>query len=119
MTDTPDRTLGEIAILVRSKNAGPFWLTLDVFFANDADYQHAAGAGVFTEHRIATLYHVNPDDVTIYRIPHMRVIKSSFPRPVVQGSFDDRDIHGGQQHIPLSNLTIPATAAGPQAAARR
>jgi hypothetical protein len=27
----PSRTLGEIALIVRSKNAGPFWLTLDVF----------------------------------------------------------------------------------------
>ena len=26
------RTLGEMAKLVRSKNAGPFWLTLDVMF---------------------------------------------------------------------------------------
>lgn len=119
MADTPNRTLGEIATLVRSKNAGPFWMTLDVFFAEDSDYQLVAAAGVLTEQRIATLYHIHADDVTIYRIPQMRVIKTSFPRPVVQGSFDDRDMHGGQQHIPLSNLTIPATAVGPQAAVRR
>jgi Domain of unknown function (DUF4387) len=29
-------TLGELAKLVRSKNAGPFWLTIDIMF-NDRD----------------------------------------------------------------------------------
>jgi hypothetical protein len=36
----------------------------------------------------------------------MRVIKVSFPRLVVQGSFGDRDIHSGQQYTPLVDLPI-------------
>ena len=98
--------LGEVAQLVRSKNAGPFWMTIDVFFATDADYQRAAAPGVLTEDVIAGLYRVPAADVALYRLPNIRVIKASFPRPVVQGSFADRDMHSGQQHIPLAELLI-------------
>lgn len=105
-TDRP-RTLGELAQLIRSKNAGPFWLTLDVFFATDADYERAAAPGILTEHDVATAYHVPSDEVTLYRLPNIRVLKASFPRPVVQGSFADRDMHSGQQHVPLANLPLP------------
>jgi Domain of unknown function (DUF4387) len=99
--------LGELAQLVRSKNAGPFWVTLDVFFATDADYERAAAPGALTDNDVAEAYHVPASDVTLYRLPNIRVIKASFPRPVVQGSFADRDMHSGQQDIPLAKLPIP------------
>jgi hypothetical protein len=99
--------LGALAQLVRSKNAGPFWLTLDVFFATDADYRRAAAPGALTEQAIADAYQVPSSDVTVHRLPTIRVIKASLPRPVVQGSFADRDMHSGQQHIPLADLLIP------------
>jgi Domain of unknown function (DUF4387) len=99
-------TLGELAELVRSKNAGPFWLTLDAFFATDADYERAAAPGALAESAIAEAYRVPAADVSIYRLPDIRVIKASFPRPVIQGGFADRDMHSGQQHIPFANLTV-------------
>ena len=43
----------------------------------------------------------------VFRIPQLRVIKVSFPRPVVQGSLHDRDMHSGQRHVPLANTTVP------------
>ncbi|MCU1679814.1 MAG: hypothetical protein JWQ81_553 [Amycolatopsis sp.] len=102
-----ETTLGELATLVRSKNAGPFWLTLDVFFATDADYARAAS--VVTEDAIGRLYRTDPAVVRLYLLPDIRVLKASFPRPVVQGSFADRDMHSGQQHIPLADLPISNT----------
>jgi hypothetical protein len=77
---------------------GPFWITIDVFFATDADYAQAAAPGVLTT------------DTFLYRLPNIRVIKTSFPRPVVQGAFADRDMHSGQQHIPLAQLPIGPTS---------
>ncbi|MFD2420549.1 DUF4387 domain-containing protein [Amycolatopsis pigmentata] len=107
MTETTARTVGDLAQLVRTKNAGPFWMTIDVFFATDADYQRAAAPGVISEDIVAALYGVSPSDVTVFRLPHIRVVKISFPRRVVQGSFADRDMHSGQQHVPLANLSLP------------
>jgi hypothetical protein len=100
-------TLGELAELVRSKNAGPFWITFDVFLASDRDYQRVAAPGVITESAIAELYHVDPSDVRVYRLSDLRAVKISFPRPTAQGTFGDRDMHAGQQHLPLTTLTLP------------
>src|ERR1700704_4400949 len=100
------QTLGDLADLVRSKNAGPFWMTLDIFLATDADYQGVAAPGILSQRIIADLYRVPLADVGIFRLPDLRAIKISFPRPVPQGSFTDRDIHAGQQHIPLARLAI-------------
>ena len=100
------RTLGDVAELVRSKNAGPFWMTLDMFFATDADYEVVAAPGTIEPRNIADVYRVPPDDVRIFHLPRVRAIKISFPRPATQGSFADRDIHAGQQYIPLSQLPV-------------
>ena len=103
------RTLGNVADLIRSKNAGPFWMTLDIFCGTDADYEAVAAPGTIEPRNIADLYGVPPDDVRIFHLPNLRAIKVSFPRPVTQGSFTDRDIHAGQQNIPLTRLTIGQT----------
>jgi Domain of unknown function (DUF4387) len=44
----------------------------------------------------------------IFRIPDLHVVKVSFPRPVVQGSLHDRDMHAGQHHVPLANMIVPS-----------
>ena len=102
-------TVGSVAELVRSKNAGPFWQTLDIFFANDENYRDVADNPALDADAIARLYLVDADQVEIYRLPELRVVKISFPRPTVQGGRDDRDMHAGQQHIPLSELALDRT----------
>ena len=99
-------TVGQFAAEVRSKNAGPFWLTLDIFLHTDADYQALAVAGAITPERIGRLYHVDPGQVRVFHMPHIRVVKISFPRPVPAGSFEDRDQHAGQQYLPLALMPL-------------
>jgi hypothetical protein len=101
------RTLGEIAQVVRSKNAGPFWITLDIFFRSDADFAHVRDAGVLTAEKIGELYGVDPALVRKFELPEIKAMKFSMPRSVVAGSFEDRDLHAGQQHVPLALVTIP------------
>ena len=36
--------LAAITHKIRSKNAGPFWITIDIFCSDDADYRRALGA---------------------------------------------------------------------------
>jgi len=106
------RALGDIADLVRSKNAGPFWMTLDVFFPDAAAYRQVETSGVLTATRIGELYRVDPATVQLFHLPSINVIKASFPRPTVQGSFSDTDIHAGQHHIPLAQLPVPVHGDG-------
>jgi Domain of unknown function (DUF4387) len=105
------QTLGDLALEVRSKNAGPFWMTLEAFMPDDATYRIADA--LITAEVVAELYHVAPAALQIFRIPQLRVVKVSFPRPIVQGSLHDRDMHAGQHHVPLANLPVPASAAMP------
>lgn len=107
MPDDP-LTLGELAAQIRSKNAGPFWLTLDLFFASEADYYLVTNSGVLSRQAIGDLYHVDPAAVKYFEIPGILALKISFPRPVTAGSFADRDLHAGQQHVPLAGLRLPA-----------
>jgi Domain of unknown function (DUF4387) len=96
------RTLGDLALEVRSKNAGPFWMTIEAFMADDRTYRIADE--LITAELISELYHVPPASVQVFRIPDLRVVKVSFPRPLIQGSLHDRDMHAGQHHVPLANI---------------
>ncbi|MFC7397214.1 DUF4387 domain-containing protein [Chelatococcus sp. GCM10030263] len=99
--------LGDLARLIRSKNAGPFTLTFDVMFDTDEVYRKVCAAKVLTRSRFAALYRVAEDDVTFFEHDAAKAIKISIPRPAFQGSRDDGDIYGGQQHGPLVDLEIP------------
>ena len=100
------RTVRDVAELVRSKNAGPFWQTLDVFLPDDDAYRLVAESPNLSEDVIARLYRVAAEDVRIFRLPSIRVVKVSFPRPTAQGGVEDRDMHAGQQHVPLAELAL-------------
>ncbi|GAB2506381.1 DUF4387 domain-containing protein [Nocardiopsis aegyptia] len=103
-------TLGDLALEVRSKNAGPFWTTLELFMRDEAGYAVAADEDLLNEDVIARLYGAPVDQIRFFRIPALNVVKISFPRVVPQGGFRDRDVHSGQHHVPLAALT--PTAAG-------
>ena len=107
-SDTSDapRTLGDLALEVRSKNAGPFWMTLEAFMPDEQAYRVADA--LITPELISELYQVAPVSLQIFRITDLRVVKVSFPRPVAQGSLRDRDMHAGQHHIPLANVSVPS-----------
>ncbi|GAA5026204.1 DUF4387 domain-containing protein [Microbacterium fluvii] len=101
------RTLADACHEVRSKNAGPFWVTIDVFVKDAADYAVVADPGYLDEERIGAIYRVDPAQIRMFRLPDLRVVKVSFPRPVSQGSLRDTDMHAGQHHVPLAVLPLP------------
>lgn len=101
------RTIADLAFEVRSKNAGPFWVTMELFMRDTAGYTTVADPGYLNASVIARLYGVDADTVQIFRIPALDVVKISFPRPVPQGSLRDRDIHAGQHHVPLALFPLP------------
>jgi hypothetical protein len=96
--------LASHALEIRSKNAGPFWVTMEAFMKTAAGY--AIAAELITESAIAELYAVPEESVLIFRMPSLNVVKVSFPRRVPQGSLHDRDIHAGQHHVPLASLPV-------------
>ncbi len=98
--------LSEIAQVIRSKNAGPRRLTLDVMFATDADYQRVAQSPALTAATIGRLYRVPPEEVTIIPYPVGRAIKVVLARKIMAGDPGDFDVYGAQQHAPLLGIEI-------------
>ncbi len=107
MSEHP-RTVADLAIEVRSKNAGPFWVTMELFMRDAEGYAVVADPGFLDEAVIARLYDVAADTIQFFRLPDLNVVKISFPRPVAQGSLFDRDVHAGQHHVPLALLPLPS-----------
>jgi uncharacterized protein DUF4387 len=99
--------LTDLAQVIRSKNAGPYFLTLDVLVDSPATFRRLTDSGVFTAANIARLYHRDPADVEVFQYPAALGIKMTFARAAVAGSLADTDLYGAQQHVPLYDLDIP------------
>jgi hypothetical protein len=99
--------LGELAKLVRAKNAGPWTLTFDILFGDAETYQRVKRSGAINPRLFATLYGVPEDEVLFFEHDTALALKASIPRPVPSGDPADTDVFGGQQHGPLVDLEIP------------
>lgn len=99
--------LKDIAKACKSKNAGPFELTLDVMFDNAETFEKVRRSGAITRERIAALYGVSPSDVLFTEYPPALAYKATLPRRIVSGAIGDTDIYGAQQHAPLLDLELP------------
>ena len=99
--------LAELARLIRSKNAGPFELTFDIMFEDEARYVRVKNSGALSRDAIARIYGLRTEDVLFFFCDHALAIKASIPRPVTQGDVGDSDGHGGQQYAPLMEIEIP------------
>jgi hypothetical protein len=100
--------LYDLAKVLRSKNAGPFELTLDVMFDDEETYQIVKRSGVINKELVCKLYRVPPEDV--YHVVFFDAalgIKITIKRPVDSGGIGDADVYGAQQHAPLIDVMIP------------
>ena len=96
--------LGSMVQKIRSKNAGPFWLTIDLFCGSDTAYETIC-ARLKTRH-ISQAFGIDEKSIKRFDIPSLKVVKFSLPRPQVQGSVFDRDMHGASWAAMLADLEI-------------
>lgn len=89
---------------VRSKNAGPFKLTIDIFCGSKDAFDHVRTA--LPSQRIAKLLQTDPERLQRFEIASLNVIKFSLDRPQVQGSIHDRDMHGASWAALIAELEI-------------
>ena len=99
--------LADLASVIRSKNAGPFVLTLDVFFKDREVFQKVRDAGVITKASLAELYRVSEDDILeVTFFEPAEALKISIKRWVSSAAPGDTDVFGAQQHVPLMSLSF-------------
>ena len=96
----------EIARYVRSKNAGPFWVTVEIFCEDDAAYNRIKNAKNINEELISKLYHVDAALVKKFYCDSIFVVKFSYPRPHPSGWKNENDMHAGQQYVFLSEVEV-------------
>ncbi len=99
--------LAELARLIRSKNAGPFQLTFDVMFEDEARYLRVKQSGAVSREVIGDCFNLPAAKVLLFFCDNAYAIKASIPRPNFQGDLLDSDGHGGQQYAPLMEIEIP------------
>jgi hypothetical protein len=83
-------TIGETAKYICSKNAGPFWLTIDIFCDTKENFNMIAGSDNLKPEKIAEVYGTDPKSVKIFFLPSLLIVKISFPRYAVQGDRYER-----------------------------
>lgn len=98
--------VSEICRHVRSKNAGPFWITLDLSFPDSESFERYADAGALQPAAIGALYDVDAAQVKRFLVRNLSVLKISYPRRSPQGGAMERDMHGGQQYIRLLDVEL-------------
>ena len=99
--------LKDIAKACKSKNAGPFELTLDVLFHDLETFERVRRSGRITPEVIAALYSVRPEDVLFTEYPPAFAYKATIRRRIPSGAVGDTDVYGAQQHAYLLDIDIP------------
>lgn len=106
-------TLGDIASVLRSKNAGPYEVTFDVMFDSPPLYTLIKNSNLLTTALISKLYSIDEEDVVYCgffdqamafkaTIPRMKAGKRS-----ASGGFMENDVHGSGQYLPLMKVQLP------------
>ena len=91
--------------VMRSKNAGPFVVTLDMVFRNEADFSRVLSS--LTPAQVAHAYGVEAHAVSeVSSLAALHAIKVSYLRPTPAGHPGDSDCYGMNQEEPLARLIL-------------
>ena len=96
--------LAQIAPVIRSKNAGPTLLTVDILF--DDEDAFARGMEALTPAVVADRYGVLEHGIQVISYRPALAIKITMPRRITAGSPGDSDVYGAQQHGPLLEVPV-------------
>jgi hypothetical protein len=99
------RSILEAARVIRSKNSGPYELTLDIMFTERRYFDLFRDKGIVSKELVCRLYGVEPSEILgiVYFEPS-NAVKVTLRRRVASGAPGDTDIYGAQQHAPLLSI---------------
>jgi hypothetical protein len=104
--------LRDIAPVIRSKNSGPYEITLDVLFSDGSIYSLVKSSSLLTTATVARLYHLKEDEIIYCGFyDQARAFKATIPRKrkglaTPSGGFMETDVHGSQQYAGLLELEL-------------
>src|SRR5262245_16631110 len=98
--------LDRMAKVIRSKNAGPCLLTLDLLLPDDATFSYVAQRVDSLRRQVAERYRRSENEVTVLPFAPALAVKITLPRDIMSGDVGDRDVYGAQQHAPLLDIEL-------------
>jgi hypothetical protein len=102
-------TIADLAVLVRSKNAGPFWLTIDIMFDDAEKYRRVRDSDTVNRAVVAKMFRRDPADIIVVNHDAALAIKVNFPRPQSSSS---KEIRQRRLWRPAIRATAVAHGAG-------
>lgn len=99
-------TVKDVCRHVRSKNAGPFWVTFDLFFKDRESFERYCDSKALGPELFARLYGTDPALVKRFPVSSLNMVKISYPRSSPQGGVVERDMHSGQQFVRILDAKL-------------
>jgi hypothetical protein len=100
------KNIRELCNLIRTKNAGPFEIGLDLIFKNKDVYQKAKESKQITKELISELYDIPVEHIKVFFwFDEGSLLKITIPRKAA-GSPGEHDLYGDQQHVPLLEINV-------------
>ena len=90
--------------ILRSKNAGPLFITFDLIFSGSDEMEYVLKS--LKRSDVAKAYGIDEKEIDIIAYKVVNSIKITFPRRNISGSLCDNDVYGCQMHMPLANIEI-------------
>lgn len=96
----------DVCRLIRSKNAGPFWVTVDFFFKDKASYLQYRDTPTLNGELFHDLFGTDPSLLKKASVDSLNIVKISYARPHPQAWKGERDMHAGQQFARLLDVEL-------------
>lgn len=100
------KNIRELCNLIRTKNAGPFEVGLDLIFKDKDIYHRVKKSNQITKELIAKLYRIQINEIRVFFwFDEGSLLKITIPRAPA-GSPGEHDLYGDQQHVPLLDINL-------------
>ncbi|MCQ0013630.1 DUF4387 domain-containing protein [Actinomadura madurae] len=107
MPETPRPRLADYALEVRSKNAGPFWVTLEAFMRDEVGYRIASDAVFLNEEVVGPALRHSGSRHPDLPDPLAQRRQDLLPAAGVPGEPARPRRPRRQHHVPLAMLEVP------------
>ena len=94
----------DYAKILRSKNAGPLFITFDIIFDSAEKMEYVMKS--LQKSDVSAAFGVDEEEIDIIDYAVVNSIKITFPRRYISGDIFDTDIYGAQMHTPLANIEL-------------
>lgn len=99
--------LADLSVILRSKIAGPFLLSLEAFFESDEVATLVRRSECVTKETVAAAYGIKTDDIrSITWYSAFPAVKCVVWPPKRADAYDCRDVYGSQSHVAFGDLLV-------------